>query len=294
MSRITRLEAQNAALIASFLASEDTSAHELAGRMQRCRADRFSRRARKAGTYVEALRSGPQFKCKTVACWACRKAHVARKKKQATHVFASSCKEDCSWLTVNATEPCVDLNQVFQQHQKFRVQIDNWRDSLARRDRRFTRMALLAMLEVQHRGGQWHPHWHIVVSHPRVDWQEIAEHARSRWPGARRVKVEPFKDGKELVDSIRDCVGYGFKFDHGDWPVAASADLFLWIRQGHALRSMCITKSPRAETKPEVRSDLCGSFDPSPFIISSHIYPQTWSPILTGPVANSLVTGLCL
>ena len=36
------------------------------------------------------------------------------------------------------------------------------------------------------------PHWHILLAHPRIDRQEVAAVLGQRFPGPRRVQVQPF------------------------------------------------------------------------------------------------------
>ena len=248
MSRRKRLEAENAALIAALAAMNEPVAQELAARMQKCREHRIRRRENPVVTVVDALRTGPQFKCKTVACWCCRTAHVKRKKAQAAAVFAEANNADCSFVTVNAATPCDDLDEVGAMHTKMANDLDNVRDGLSRRDRRYARMSIFAILEVGHDGVQWHPHWHILLAHPRVDRQEVAAVLRKRFPGARRVQVQPFHSETPVRENVENCVAYAFKFDHRDWSEYASSRLFLWIRQRVALRSMCSLLRAKVKT----------------------------------------------
>src|SRR5689334_24790533 len=131
MTRRNRLEAENAALIAALSTMNDETAHELADRMQRCREHRIRRRENPAVTVVDALRAGPQFKCKTVACWCCRTAHVKRKKALAAAVFAEAANVDCSFVTINAAMPCDDVDAVTTAHTKMADDLDYLRDSLS-------------------------------------------------------------------------------------------------------------------------------------------------------------------
>lgn len=248
MSRRDRLEAENATIIATLGAMNDEAAQELANRMQRCREHRIRRRETPVATVVDALRSGPQYKCKTVACWCCRTAHVRRKKTQAAAVFAEAANGECSWVTVNAAVPCADLDGVAAAHTKMMNDLDNLRHGLSRSDRRFGRMSLFAILEVQHDGAQWRPHWHILIAHPRVDRQELIAKFRERFTGPRRVQGEPFYPWLTVRENIDNCVGYACKFDHRGWPEYASSRLFLWIRQRAALRSMCCALRAKVKT----------------------------------------------
>jgi hypothetical protein len=106
---------------------------------------------------------------------------------------------------------------------------------------------LFAILEVGHDGIQWHPHWHVLLAHPGIDRQEIAAAFRQRFPGARRVQVQPFHSANPVRENVENCVGYAFKFDHHKWSQYASSQLFLWIRHRAALRAMCSVL--RAEVK---------------------------------------------
>ena len=70
---------------------------------------------------------------------------------------------------------------------------------------------------------------------------------RQRFPGARRVQVQPFHPKTPGSENVENCVGYAFMFDHRDWEYAASR-LFLWIRQRAALRSMCSVLRAKVKT----------------------------------------------
>jgi hypothetical protein len=275
MSRRNRLEAENAALIAALSAMNDKTAQELAGRMQRCREHRIRRRENPAVTVVDALRAGPQFKCKTVACWCCRTAHVKRKKALAAAVFADVANAHCSFVTVNAAMPCDDLDGVAAAHTKMVNDLDNLRDGLSRRDRRYARMSIFAILEVGHDGIQWHPHWHLLLAHPRIDRQEVAAVFRQRFPGARRVQVQSFHSDNSVRENVANCVGYAFKFDHRKWSQYASSRLFLWIRQRAALRSMCSLLRAKVKTyspldalsRSDSKSPISPLVEPMPVVV---------------------------
>ena len=64
---------------------------------------------------------------------------------------------------------------------------------------------------------QWHPHWHILLAHPRIDRQEMTAVFRQRFPGARRVQVQPFHPETPGSENVENCVGYVFMFEHRDW-----------------------------------------------------------------------------
>ena len=119
-----------------------------------------------------------------------------------------------------------------------------------KRDRRFSRFSVFAIMEVAFDRGVWHPHWHVLISHPRVDRIEVAAALRKRFPGARRVQVQPFRPENTISENVENCVRYALKFDHSRWPTIRSAQLFRWIRGRAALRSMCkISKSEHEKTK---------------------------------------------
>lgn len=274
-------ETENADLIATLAVIVDPLAVELADRMRRCRADRHQRREHgRPKTYVEATRAGPQFKCKTVACFACRSAHVKRKQDEAARLFGNAANADCSLITINAPEPVGTLDQVTELHRLFRANLNNWRDTAERHDRRYERMALYAVLEVQNDGSLWRPHWHVIAHHRRIDRQMIAERARHQWPGARRVQVKAFHEGKAVEANVMDCVGYALKFDHGSWSEFASASLFLWVRRRSALRSMCSAMKPRESraTVGRVLRNLLAMEDAMPVVLGERVNSPTWSP----------------
>ncbi len=250
--------------------------------MRRCRADRHQRRGRgRPKTYVEATRAGPQFKCKTVACFACRSAHIRRKQDQAARLFENAANANCSLITINAAEQVGTLDEVGELHRLFRATLNNWRDAAARYDRRYDGMSLYAVLEVQHDGSLWRPHWHVVAHHRGIDRQMIAERARDQLPGARRVQVRAFDVAQSVEVNVMDCVGYALKFDHGSWSEFASASLFCWIRRRRALRSMCSVVRPRENkaTVGRVLRDLLEMEDAMPMVSDERPYSVTWSPM---------------
>ena len=274
-----RLEAENAGLIEALSQSaDDLVAQELADRMRRCRADRLHRRAKPVANYVEAVQAGPQYKCKTICCFACRLAHVRRKKQEAATLFKGAVNGDCSLLTVNAAETVGSLEDVSEAQRLFRFGLNNFRDAAARHDRRFNRLSLYAVLEVQHHDGMWLPHWHIVAWHPLIDRQVLAQLAREQWPGIRRVQAQAFDISKPVTENVQDCIGYATKFDHWAWPSLRSASLFVWVRRRRALRSMCSVVSPRyralVDQAVPVQDDECL---PMPVVISTRSYSPTWS-----------------
>lgn len=275
-------EGENARLIATLADMKDLVAVELADRIRRCREDRHQRRGRgRPKTYVEAARAGPQFKCKTICCFACRKAHVKRKQGEAARLFENATNADCSLITINAAEPVGSLDEVAELHRLFRATLNNWRDAAARDDRRYDRMVLYAVLEVQHDGSLWRPHWHVIAHHRGIDRQMIAERARGQWPDNRRVQVKAFDLAKTVETNVEDCVGYGLKFDHRLWSEFASASLFCWIRHRSALRSMCSVVKPRENkaTVGRVLRDLLEMEGAMPMVSDERPYSVTWSPM---------------
>ena len=127
-------------------------------------------------------------------------------------MFSSAENDYCSLVTVNAAEPCSDLDEVAEEHKVFVTALNNFRDALVRRDKRFGVMALFAVLEVQHDPTGWRPHWHISVRHQRVDRAEISAAFRERWPGARRVNVKQFDEKQDASGNAADIAGYALKF----------------------------------------------------------------------------------
>jgi hypothetical protein len=61
--------------------------------------------------------------------------------------------------------------------------------------------------------------------HPRIDRQEVAAVFRHRFPGARRVQVQPFHSESPVRENVANCVGYAFKFDHRKWSQYTSSRL---------------------------------------------------------------------
>jgi hypothetical protein len=246
--RRDRMETENAALVEMLGSLNDPVARELADRMRRCRADRIRRREGGFTTVIEVMRA-PQYKCKSVACWACRTAHVRRKKEQAARIFSGATNADCSFITINAAEPVIGLDEVAAQHRKFSADLNNLRDALTRRDKRFNRIAGFVVLEVQYDAvnGLWKPHWHVALWHERIDWQEVADVFRRQWQGDRRVNVKPFDEADDAASNAVAITGYALKFHHWDWSVYTAACFWLWLRHRAALRSICVQMNRRVK-----------------------------------------------
>jgi hypothetical protein len=266
--RRDRMEAENAALIEMLGSLNDPVARELAGRMRRCRVDRIRRREGAFTTLVEVMRAR-QYKCKTVACWACRSAHVRRKKEEAKQVFLGAANEDCSFVTINAAAPALDLDEVAAQHTKFSADLNNLRDALARRDRRFNRIAVFVVLEVQYdvASSSWEPHWHLALWHERIDRQAVALALKTRWQGYRRIHIKPFDVAKDAVGNAKDVTGYALKFHHWDWPLHAAASWWLWLRKRAALRSICVKIGRRTQARPFADIEEPSVVEPMPILV---------------------------
>lgn len=252
MSRFARRDDAAATVIQCLATSNDTVARELAARMERCRRDRIRRREAPITTVVGALKAGPQYKCHTLACWCCRTAHVTRKKQKALTLFAASDNAHCGFVTINAASPCADLDEVATAHAKMTRDVKNWRNAMARDNGRYDRLGLLAVLEVGHDQAGWHPHWHVVMSHPGLDRQAITAALRDQFPGSRRVQMSAFLEENSVAANVEACVGYAAKFQHSSWSTTTSAQFFVWIRQRAALRSMSFMIRPK--TSPQLSS----------------------------------------
>ena len=267
-SRRDRMETDNAALIEMLSSFNDPVARELADRMRRCRADRMRRREGGFTTVVDVMRV-PQYKCKSVGCWACRTAHIRRKKEQVRQVFLCAASEDCSFITVNAAEPAPDLDEVAAQHRKFSVDLNNFRDALARRDGRFNRIAAFTVLEVQHDAvnGVWKPHWHLALWHERIDRQEVTLVFNKRWQGHRRTNVKPFDSTRDAVANAESIIGYALKSHHWEWSVYAAASWWLWLRKRAALRSICVTTNRRINANTSISTEKSLEVEPMPVLL---------------------------
>jgi hypothetical protein len=255
MTNIQTQEAYNAKLIAELRLMGDSVSTNLAHRMAQCRADRLLRRSsRNRWATTEAMVRTGQYKCKTVACFACRRDHVRRKIEQAADLFSMGDTDnaECSLVTINWSRPCADLDEVTAAHRKFSDDIRNWRNALIKKNRGFSRGTLLAILEVQHDGAMWRPHWHILVHHPRVDRQELRHQLKLRWNDNRQVQVKAFWDTQSASENAAGCAIYALKFDTEAWSISSAAKLHGWIRQRAALRSMTVIIRPKLASKKAV------------------------------------------
>ena len=275
--------------------------------MARCREDRHRRRASgNHWTTSEAIMRTGQYKCKTVACFACRRDHVGRNVAKAKDLFSMGDTDnaECSLVTINWGKPCHNLDEVAAAHRKFSDDMRNWRHALVKKHRSFARGTMHAILEVQYAGGMWRPHWHIMVHHPRVDRSELCYQLRHQWDGSRQVQVEAYWATQSAVENTARCGGYAFKFKTWEWPTSSAAQLFCWIRMRAALRSMIVIIRPTLARKRRVPSHqgqchklapatTSGGFDdPMPMAFGSsftteHGHPINWSPQTLEPPPSS-------
>ena len=245
MSRRDEREAENATLIRLLRVMNDPVARELASRMARCRDTRITRRAAGIVTVTDAIRAGPGWRCKTVACWSCRTSHVKRKRTMAIRLFSGQENKDLSLVTINAGRGLSSLREVTLEHEQFAKDLTRLRKKLLRTDQRLAGITALAVLEVTNSGGLWKPHWHIVLAHPEIDRDEIVSMLRERFPGNRRVNIKAFHSERASTDNVEGCVSYALKSDHGSWSPHDVALYYRWMRGRCALRSLCILLNAR-------------------------------------------------
>ena len=71
----------------------------------------------------------------------------------------------------------------------------------------------------------------------------------SDYPGRRRVQAKEMDECRPLSDNIENCVGYAFKFNHGEWSEYDSAYFWWWVRQRAALRAMCFLLEKKSSSR---------------------------------------------
>jgi hypothetical protein len=112
---------------------------------------------------------------------------------------------------------------------------------------------------VQGHVGSWHAHAHLAVHHPHLDRAALARAIMQRWPGARRVDVQPFDEQKSASDEAADIVGNSLQhldrmsFDQTGWRWLPHlrAEYQTWLfSQRRGLQPLSISSQPQPTNFP--------------------------------------------
>jgi hypothetical protein len=129
-------EAQLTELVAELSTLGDDVSVDLAERLLHCQMERRAR----AKAFAETKRPimGWPYRCKSAACWACRRAIMAKWRSRAEGLFADADSEDCSYITILLAR-IGELSALPDVIKKLRRDVRNVRDVMARTSRHGTR-----------------------------------------------------------------------------------------------------------------------------------------------------------
>lgn len=269
-NRSTRLNLRHSERKLSMLIEElssfgDDNSMDLADRLSRCQQSRHERWLAYSRGKVQV--SWP-YRCRSAACWSCRRAVVARWKDRAACLFAGEQSGSCSFATIMVAR-IATLFPLQDVVVKLRRDLRNLRDGMARSRFTWNSVSLIGHVELDALqqsdipllpgnrremvqslpiiGGEpdavaWIPHAHICIRHPQLRRSQIETAFAEQWRGAGRVHVEGFDLSRLAEDNAADCIGYGLKFRDTtmfsggiilDWSSTWSAHFWSWL---HARR----------------------------------------------------------
>lgn len=228
---IRREDARLLHLLSALRKIGSPDAQHLADRLHRCRAGRLARR----GDVASALRW--PWRCRSVACWACRSAITGRKSRQAHEDFEGRDNADCSYATIVLAR-VGDLSSIRDLVRGARRDVRNLRDTRSRlvgprwRSVEFrgvvevdaihpmdthlleeNRRELIPSLPQIGAAADvvWLPHMHLTVHHPGLDRAELHNALTRQWPGEHRVHVRAFDLDNDASVNAWQTTGYSLK-----------------------------------------------------------------------------------
>jgi hypothetical protein len=250
-------ESKLCSLISELKMFGDDVSFDLAYRLEQCQSERRARSS--------ALPSfGWPFRCRSAACWACRRPIISKWQDRARNLFSGRVSEDCSFATIMLAR-CGTLYPLHNVVMKLRRDLRNIRDALARRNQTWNSMSLIGHIELDaieqtdfsllppdrrslipklpmvggfHNSIVWIPHAHVSISHPLIP-REYLKHALAlQWSNPNQVDVREFYAAVDTQDNAAACMGYSLKFRHStlfigehviDWPASWSAQFWSWL-----------------------------------------------------------------
>ncbi len=260
------LEARLTEIVAELSTFGDDVSVDLAERLLHCQMERRSRAKAFAQTGRPLM--GWPYRCKSVACWSCRRAIMSKWRGRAEYLFADAESEDCSFITIMLAR-IGELSSLTGVVKKLRRDLRNLRDGMARKSASWNALSIMGHIELDALeetdmpllgssrqavvpllptiGGRphtmlWVPHAHLCVHHPDVCREYLKHALAEQWFGLNRVHVGAFDLDRLAEDNAPDCISYGLKFRNStrfadgivvDWPLAWSARVWSWLHEQH-------------------------------------------------------------
>ncbi|ODT60203.1 MAG: hypothetical protein ABS77_09785 [Phenylobacterium sp. SCN 69-14] len=253
-----------------------------------------------------------QFSCRTPACATCRGRYIGRQRRAAIKRFAKHENHDLAFasIVIGATDYVDEIGETFM---KFRKDLRNIVDANRRQRRRWNNFEALLWLEtdalsgddfvhlgsdkkaqlgemaplfVRDSGPVWVVTAHGVIARPGIDYQEVAEDFRQRWPGTKRVDVRPFYDHQTKDQNLGYTINYALKHEcrthlgqfAEPWPMGWMAEYYSYLnRWSRGFQSTRISISPK-EIKstnailPKYNKTETEELEPLPFIYSDSVF----------------------
>ena len=261
---VVEMEAQLTQMVAELSTLGDDVSVDLAERLLHCQMERRAR----AKAFFQTGRPlmGWPYRCKSAACWACRRAIMSKWRGRAEELFADAESADCSYTTVLLAR-IGGLSSLTNVVKKFRRDLRNIRDAWARKSATWNSLSVIGHIELDALdetdvpllgssrrvvlpllpavGGRpdtmfWLPHAHLCVHHPSVSREHLAHALGRQWSGVNRTHVREFDRDRFAEQNASDCISYGLKFRHStkfgdgmelDWPLMWSARVWSWLHE---------------------------------------------------------------
>jgi hypothetical protein len=296
------METQLTEMIVELSTLGDDVSVDLADRLLHCQMERRAR-ARAFAETSQPLMGWP-YRCKSVACWACRRAVMAKWRERAEGLFADAESEDCSYITILLAR-IGDLSSLPEVSKKLRRDLRNLRDGMARKSASWNSLSLMGHIELDALeetdvpllgssrramvpllpavGGRpdtmfWVPHAHLCAHHPDVCREYLKHALAEQWSGINRVHIGAFDLDRFAKDNAPDCISYGLKFRNStqfadgmviDWPLAWSARVWSWLHeQRNGLQPLSVKLGCRSSPIDRVLSSTVRPvLEPMPIVL---------------------------
>jgi hypothetical protein len=195
---VANMEAHLTEMVAELSTLGDDVSVDLAERLLHCQMERRARAKAFAQTGQPLMRW--PYRCKSAACWACRRAIMSKWRGRAEELLADAKSADCSYVTVLLAR-IGGLSSLREVVKKFRRDLRNIRDGSARKSASWNSLSVMGHIEldaleetdvplqgssrravvplVPAVGGRpdtmfWLPHAHLSIHHPHVR-RELSE-----------------------------------------------------------------------------------------------------------------------
>lgn len=263
----THVEAQEAAQEALLAELGALGAHDLCGRLAACRSGREALRASGGKPHLEQVVAGRRYRCRSYACWSCRRQRVRRDARHYAEPFRDAMSDDCSMITI-ADSLTGDLDVIRDRVTQIRRALRDRRDATASRRPRWRAVelvgycepdgfssadaavllpdqrALVARLPVvtgaMADGPMWVIRVHLAVHHPGIERAELEYVLRQQWPINGAVQIKEF-EGALAAEDAGNILSYGAKHrfrvvsdlieEDAEWPISWQAAFWSMIDQ---------------------------------------------------------------